>query len=288
MNNSNLKKLFTKRNVVWFILMIVTLFMIMFPLYIMFKYSISDRSTWITGGKYPVPWWPLDPNFDMYKYYLSDSSFLRNALLSLEVALLTVVFSIAIGAPAAYALSRFKFKGKALFLVLVVAIRFIPDVTASIPVAYVFNNSFLYALPDIIKIALSHCLLSVPYVIFIAQGTFESIPIDLEEQVEIMGGSKAYAFFKIILPIAVPGLAAAAIYVFLLSWNEFVFSYFVTATSLSSVVPLPVYLKSLFGAMSPNQVTIATVSLLISLPVIIFTICLQKYIIAGMTEGAVK
>ncbi len=288
MNSISLKKTLNPKNIVWFIMMVACLFMVLFPLYIMFKYSISDRTTWITGGLYAIPWWPNEPTFEMYEYYLSDRSFIANGIMSLQIAFTSVLFSLGIGAPAAYALSRFKFNGKAVFLFLLVAVRFIPDVTASIPVAYVFSNTFLYELPDVIKISMAHCLLSIPYVVFITQGTFESIPKDLEEQVQILGGSKAYAFFRIVLPIAVPGMAAAAIYSFLLSWNEFTFSYFLTSTSLSSVIPLPVYLKSLFGSMSPNQVTIATISLLISIPVIIFTIALQKYIIAGMTEGAVK
>ncbi len=288
MNNKTLKNLFEPKKVVWFILMVISLFVVLFPLYIMFKYSISDRSTWITGGQYAIPWWPNAPTFEMYEYYLGDSSFIANGVMSLQIAFLSVFLSLAIGAPAAYALSRFKFNGKAVFMFLLIAVRFIPDVTASIPIAYVFSNSFLYSLPDVLKISMAHCLLSIPYVIFITQGTFESIPKDLEEQVQILGGSKAYAFFRIVLPIAIPGMAAAAIYVFLLSWNEFTFSYFLTSTSLSSIIPLPVYLKSLFGSMSPNQVTIATISLLISLPVIAFTIALQKYIVAGMTEGAVK
>ncbi len=288
MNSISLKRTFSPKNIIWFILMVACLFMVMFPIYIMFKYSISDRSTWITGGLYAIPWWPNEPTFEMYDYYLSDRNFIANGVMSLQVALITVLFSLGIGAPAAYALSRFKFNGKAVFLFLLVAVRFIPDVSASIPVAYVFSNTFFSVLPDVINISLAHCLLCIPYVVFITQGTFESIPKDLEEQVQILGGSKAYAFFRIVLPIAVPGMAAAAIYAFLLSWNEFTFSYFITSTSLSSVIPLPVYLKSLFGSMSPNQVTIATISLLISIPVIIFTIALQKYIIAGMTEGAVK
>lgn len=280
-----------KRNVqkiIWLLMIILCLALVLLPIYIMFKYSISDRASWITGGEYPIPWFPFNPNFDMYKYYLSDTRFWANAWLSVRVALLTVGLSMLLGAPAAYSLARFKFNGKAVLLVLILSIRLIPDISAVVPVATIFSNSFLNNFPIAFKVALSHTILGLPYVIYIAQGVFETIPVDLEEQVQIMGAGKFYAFTRVVLPVAVPGLAAGAIYVFLLSWNEFIFSYFITATSSVSVLPLPVYLKSVFGAFTPNPVSVATLSLIVSLPVILFTFIIQKYMIAGSTAGAVK
>ncbi|QUI24728.1 carbohydrate ABC transporter permease [Vallitalea pronyensis] len=283
-----MRKKWTVQKTIWFFMIILSLVLVLLPIYIMFKYSISDRASWITGGQYPVPWFPFKPNLDMYRYYLSDTRFWANAFLSIKVALLTVTLSTLIGAPAAYALARFKFNGKAVLLVLILSIRLIPDISAVIPVATIFTNSFLYHLPIELKVALSHTILGLPYVVYIAQGVFETIPVDLEEQVMIMGGSKLYAFTRVILPLAVPGLAAGAIYVFLLSWNEFIFSYFITSTTSASVLPLPVYLRSVFGAFTPSPVSVATLSLIVSLPVIVFTFIIQKYMIAGSTAGAVK
>ncbi|MDK2798902.1 MAG: multiple sugar transport system permease protein [Clostridiales bacterium] len=284
----NLKKKLNKEKVIWLIMIILCMAAVIFPIYIMFKYSISDRTSWITGGKYPIPWWPNKPTFEMYKYYLADTRFWGNAFMSLQIALLTVAICMVIGAPAAYSLSRFKFSAKGVLIFLILSIRLFPDISSVIPVAYTFNVSFLYNLPPVVKVALAHSVLGLPYVVYIAQGVFETIPVDLEEQATIMGASKLYAFTRIVLPVALPGLAAGAIYVFLLSWNEFVFSYFITATSSVSIIPLPVYLKSLFGAFSPNPVSVATLSLLVSLPVILFTFFVQKYMISGATAGAVK
>lgn len=283
-----MKKKWNAQKVIWLLLIIGSMILVVLPIYVMFKYSISDRASWITGGQYPIPWFPFEPNFDMYTYYLSDSRFWANAWLSVKVSLLTVALSMLFGAPAAYSLARFKFNGKAVLLVLVLSIRLIPDISAVIPVATIFTNSFLNSFPMELKVALSHTILGLPYVIYIAQGVFETIPVDLEEQVLIMGASKFYAFTRVVLPVAIPGLAAGAIYVFLLSWNEFTFSYFITATSSVDVLPLPVYLKSVFGAFTPNPVSVATLSLIVSLPVILFTFVIQKYMIAGSTAGAVK
>lgn len=283
-----MNKKWNLQKTLWLVLIILSLILVMLPIYVMFKYSISDRTSWITGGKYPVPWFPFEPTFEMYKYYLSDSRFWANAFLSIKVSLLTVVLSMLFGAPAAYSLARFKFNGKAVLLLLILSVRLIPDISGVIPVAQIFSSSFLNTLPITLKVALSHTILGLPYVIYIAQGVFETIPVDLEEQVVIMGASKFYAFTRVVLPVAVPGLAAGAIYVFLLSWNEFTFSYFITATSSADVLPLPVYLKSVFGAFTPNPVSIATLSLIVSLPVIFFTFAIQRYMIAGSTAGAVK
>ncbi len=274
--------------ITWIILIIVSLSLVLLPIYVMFKYSISDRSSWITGGKYPVPWFPFNPTLDMYRYYLADTRFWANAFLSINVALLTVALSIILGAPAAYSLSRSKFNGKAIILFFILSIRLIPDISSAVPIATIFNNGLWDYLPVVLKLSLAHTLLGLPYVIYIAQGVFESIPKDLEEQAHVMGCGKFYTFLNIVIPLAIPGLAAGAIYVFLLSWNEFTLSYFITATSSVPMLPLPVYLKSMFGAFTPNPVGIATISLLVSLPVIVFTFALQKYMISGSTAGSVK
>ena len=279
---------FNTQKVIWLMLIIISLILVILPIYVMFKYSISDRSSWITGGQYPIPWWPFEPTFEMYTYYLSDSRFWGNAFLSIRVALLTVTFSMLLGAPAAYSLARFRFNGKAVLLLLILSIRLIPDISGVIPVAQIFTTTWLNEIPLSMRVALAHTILGLPYVIYIAQGVFETIPVDLEEQVLIMGANKFYAFTRVVLPVAVPGLAAGAIYVFLLSWNEFTYSYFITAVSSVNVLPLPVYLQSAFGAFTPNPVSIATLSLIVSLPVIIFTFLIQRYMIAGSTAGAVK
>ncbi|WDU82453.1 hypothetical protein [Caloramator sp. Dgby_cultured_2] len=128
--------------IIWLLLLILSIFLVIFPIYIMFKYSISDRRSWITGGEYPVPWWPFKPTFEMYRYYLGDKRFWGNGWLSLKIALLTVTFSLVLGTPAAYSLARFKFNGKAVLLFLILAIRFYPDISSVIPVSYIFNKSF--------------------------------------------------------------------------------------------------------------------------------------------------
>lgn len=272
--------------VVWFLGLILSLALVLLPIYIMFKFSISDRASIVTGGRYPIPFWPFEPTFVAYRDLLNRPDFLQAGLFSIQVALLTVALSLLLGAPAAFVLARYKIPGLAVLLFLLISIRLFPDISSVIPVAQQFLRPPFIFLPLLVQVALAHTLLGLPYVIYIAQGVFTTIPKDLDEQAQILGASKLYAFLRIILPIALPGLAAAAIYVFLLSWNEFIFAYFLTFTAAGGTT-LPVYLLRIL-AFTPTVNFLAALSVMLSLPVIIFTFVVQRYMIAGMTAGAVK
>jgi len=274
--------------ILWFFMIVVCLVLCLVPLYILLRYSISDKASWVTGGKYPVPIWPFHPTLDNFFYYLKDVRFWANALMSFRIACITVFLSVALGVPAAYALTRFKFPALGTLMFFLISIRMIPDVAAAVPVANVFANSFMAGFPADLKIAITHCLFGLPYMIFVCQGIFVTIPKDLDEQAYLLGASKSYTFLRIIAPLVVPGIAASAIYVFMLSWNEFLYAYFISATSTTTEVPLAVYMKGLFGVTSPNPVQLSLISLLVSIPVLIVTFFIQKYIVAGATEGAVK
>jgi len=267
------------------ILIGIIIFFIIFPIFILFKYSISDKDSVVTGGKYPEPFWPFNPNFKMFESLSVRGDFLYSGMVSLEVGLLTVIFCLFLGVPTAYALARFKIPGVGVLLFFLLSIRLFPDISAVIPVAEQFFKPPFSYLPPLVLVALAHTLLSLPYTIYIAEGVFKSIPKDLEEQSQVLGASRAYSFLRILTPLALPGLGAAAIYTFLLSWNEFVFAYFLLFQGTEST--LPVYLLRIL-TWSPQKNFIAAISLLICIPVIIFTFAVQRYMRTGLTAGAVK
>jgi ABC-type glycerol-3-phosphate transport system permease component len=267
---------------VWLIVMILMVAVVIAPIFVMFRYSISDRSSVVTGGQV-IPLWPYNPTLEQFESLLAMDSFLAGTITSLQVALLSVAISLVIGTPAAFALVRYRFPGVMVLATLMISIRLFPDIVAIVPVAEVFLK--LNLVNSVIGVAMAHSLLSIPYVIFIAMGVFETIPKDLEEQAQILGASKFYSFTRIILPVALPGLAAGAIYVFLLSWDEFIFSYFLLA--FGDLSTLPVLLKKILS-WTPQHNLLAAISVMLSIPVIIFTFVVQKYMQAGATAGAVK
>lgn len=259
-----------------------TLTLILFPVYILFKYSFSDRASIVTGGEV-IPWWPYNPTLEMYRFLFSASDFLRANLMSAEIALLTVAISLILGAPAAYALARYRIPAKGVLLLSLLSVRLFPDVAAAVPVAELLFK--LNMQNSVLGVSLAHTLLAMPYVIFIAMGVFDTIPRDLEEQALVLGAGRFRIFFRVALPLAGPGLAAAAIYAFLLSWDEFIFAYFLLF--FSDTFTLPVYLQKILS-WSPQQNLLAAVSVVLSLPVILFTLAVQRYMRAGILSGALK
>lgn len=272
----------SKKNIVWFIMLCVMTAVVSLPVYFMLKYSLSDRSSLITGGD-AIPLWPNHPTLRTYFYILGYPDFYKAAFVSLKLALLTIAISMTVGVPASYVLAKYNIPGKAVLLVSLISIRLFPDIVSIIPVAVAFAKLGLH--DTYLGAALAHSLLALPYVLYICMGVFEAIPSDLEKQAQILGAGKVYTLVRIILPISATGLAAAAIYTFLLSWDEFIFSYFLLG--LGQLQTLPLYLKQKMSYSPPHDLIMA-ISMLLSLPVILFTLILQKYMRSGLTAGAVK
>jgi multiple sugar transport system permease protein len=269
----------------WTVMLVLAVFVIVFPIYIMFKTSLADRASIVTGGRYPEPLWPFEPNLDQFRVLFGRMDFITSGLFSLCVALMSVAFALLLGTPAGFVLARYKFPGMATLALVIIAIRMFPDIASAIPVAEWFMKPPLVYVPPLVQVALAHALVAAPYVVYICQGVFATIPKDLEEQAEIMGASKLQAFLNVVMPVALPGVAAAAIYTFLLSWNEFIFAYYLLFQSPAST--LPVYMLRLLTWM-PQRNYLAALAMVLSLPVILFTFLVQRYMVAGMTAGAVK
>ena len=270
------------KQALWVLALAIALFLILCPLYLLVKYAVSDSASINTGGK-PIPLWPYHATLRTFIYLFTDKQFYQVLSNSAFIAVGTVAFSMLLGVPAAYALSRHRLPGLKFIMIGLISIRLFPDISSIIPIAEIFircnlNNTFT-------GVIFAHTLLALPYVIFIAMSAFETIPTDLEQQAMVMGANRFQIFFKILVPLVVPGLAAAAIYTFLLSWDEFIFSYFLLG--LGKITTLTLYLKQKFS-FSPPQNLLATISVCLSLPVIAFTLLLQKYLTAGITAGSVK
>jgi len=268
--------------VIWFAGIVMMLLMVLAPVFVMVKYSISDRSSVVTGGL-PIPLWPYHPTIEQFQGLAAMDTFVVSAFTSVKVAMLSAVISLVMGTPAAYALVRFRFRGMMVLATLLISARLFPDIVSVVPIVETFIR--LRLVNTLLGVAMAHALLSMPYVIFIAMGVFETIPRDLDEQAQVLGASKWHSFTRVMLPVALPGLAAAAIYVFLLSWDEFILAYFLLA--FGNVSTLPVLLQKVLS-WTPQHNLLAAISVMLSAPVIVFTFMVQKYMQTGATAGAVK
>ena len=185
------------------------------PIYLITITAFSPRS--IVYG-YPKDLIPTEFSSETMDFFVNATGVQAALVRSLIVAVVTLVFSTIIGAPAGYAISRFVFTGRDAFRLIVLSTRAFPIVILSIPLAVTFIEWGIY--DSIWSVALMHTALALPFTVLITSSIFVSVPRDLEEAALTLGCTPASAFLKVVLPLALPGLAAASIFTFVLSWNE--------------------------------------------------------------------
>jgi multiple sugar transport system permease protein len=163
-----------------------------------------------------LPFIPL--SFETMEFFLRSRGIIPGIINSVVVAIITLVLSTLIAAPAGYAISRFVFRGRDLFRLSILAVRAFPIVILSIPLAVVFINVGIY--DSVFALALMHTALALPTTVLVLSSVFASIPYELEEAAMVFGCSPVQAFRHVVFPLVLPGIAAAAIFTFVLSWNE--------------------------------------------------------------------
>lgn len=238
------------------------------PLYFLL---INTLSALEDVQSYPKAFFPA---FDMgsLSFFVTFNGMIDALLNSIMVAGLTMILSIAIGAPAGYALSRFDFPGKELFRLLILLTRAFPLPLLALPLAVMFIRTGLD--DTIIGLALVHTTLAIPFAVLITFSLFSGIPMELEEAGWTFGCTRLTAFTKVVLPLILPGIAASAIFAFVISWNE-VFAAAVltienrtlTAFLLVKLSEAPIHLKFAGG-------------FILVLPALIFIFAVRKYLFA--------
>jgi multiple sugar transport system permease protein len=163
-----------------------------------------------------LPFIPLST--DTMEFFLNSRGILPGLRNSIVVATITLILSILIASPAGYAISRFIFRGRDMFRLSILAVRAFPIVILSIPLAVVFLRTGIY--DSVYSLALMHTALALPTTILVLSSVFSSIPYELEEAAMVFGCTPAQAFRSVVLPLVLPGIAASAIFTFVLSWNE--------------------------------------------------------------------
>jgi multiple sugar transport system permease protein len=215
-----------------------------------------------------VPGW----DFGSVQFFMGISGVTRALFNSLIVAGLTMVLSIGLGAPAGYALSRFDFPGKDAFRLLVVMTRAFPLPLLALPLAVLFIRTGLD--DTAIGLAIVHTVLAIPFAVLITFSLFSGIPIELEEAAWTLGCNRWQAFQKVILPLALPGIAASAVFAFTISWNEV----FAAAVLTIENRTLPAFLVQSLNV-SPLHLKFAGGAAMV-IPALVFIFAVRKYLFA--------
>jgi multiple sugar transport system permease protein len=204
-----------QRSLAYGVAILITLFML-FPLYLITISAIQPKSAIDFG--YPRALFPGQLSLETLWFFLNYSGVLAALGRSLVVGLLTVVFALLLGVPAGYAVARYTFRGRELIQVLLVSIRAFPLIVLAIPLAVIFLDWNLY--DTVLSVALLHTAMALPFTVLITSSVFIRVPVELEEAAMSLGTSRLGAVLRVVLPLSLPGLATAALFAFVLSWNE--------------------------------------------------------------------
>jgi multiple sugar transport system permease protein len=231
----------------------------------------------------PPTVWPKSWSVQNYEIALSTFGVIPSFVNSISTASISTVLTIVLAVPAAYAITRFKSRSGQLFVFSTLVTRMVPPVAIGIPLVAMMTAIGLRDTPT--GLALSHTAIALPLAIWLLTSFFESVPIELEEAAAVDGASRLRTLVSVIIPVVSGGIAVAAIFAFLASWNEFLFALLLTAVKAQTTPIVIANFQTQFGLQWGAMTALA---MLYTLPVVAVTFLLQRRIVGGLTLGAVK
>ena len=264
-------------------------FFIFFPILWLLSASFSTQAELYA---IPIHWIPLHPTiknyFEIVFPSLATSSVPRTfaaALLnSFKIASAVTVISIAIGSLAAYALVRIPFRFNRTIQLGIIATRMIPEVSLILPLFIIASSLSLINNPVVLIV--TYMSFALPYAIWMMAAFFQTVPVELEDAARIDGCTRLGILFRVVMPISVPGLVSTAMFTFLLAWDEFFYALIFTSTLASKTAPVAI--AEFVGRYAININGMMAGGILAALPPVLLAFIFQRYIVSGLTAGAVK
>lgn len=273
----------SKNGVVLNIVSVIVCIILIFPLYWMI----------VTSLKYEADIFKMHPSLipekvflDSYLSQLKSGQYnmFRSFFNSTVISLSTMVISTILSIPAAYGLARFRFKGKKLCILLFLVTQMLPAVFVLTPLFILFKNMGI--LGSYLSPIIADCTIGIPFAVLVLRTYFISIPKELDESAKIDGCNQFAAFLKIMVPIAYPGVIVAAVFSFLFAWGDLVYG--LTFISKQEMRPITAGIFNFMGQYGIAWNYLMAFGVVTILPVVLVFIFMQKYIISGLTNGAVK
>jgi trehalose/maltose transport system permease protein len=260
-------------------------------IYALFPFYWALRSAFMPANELfstPIKYWPTDPTLNHFREVLQSSFFRRALLNSTIVAGSVTLLSLAIGSLAAYALGRFRFHGRSFVLYLMLSMTIFPQIAILGALYTMISNFHLY--DKLGSLILTYLIFTLPFTVWVLTSFMRALPGELEEAAYVDGATPLQVFYKVLLPLIAPGLVTTGLLAFIAAWNEYLYAVSFIQTPSHYTVPVAIVL---FTPSSGNafqypwgQVMAATV--VVTLPLILAVLVLQKRILAGLTAGAVK
>jgi multiple sugar transport system permease protein len=277
MNRKNKNK-----NILLSVISIIIAVILLFPVYWMISSSLKTNVE--IFAKVPS-FLPQHPNFDAYiSQVVGGTNIFRALLNSSIIALSTMIGACALAIPGAYGLARFKMKGSKLFILLFLVTQMLPSTLLLTPLFLTFNK--LGLIDTYFAPILADMTIGIPFVILILRTYFLGLPKELEDSAKIDGCNAFTSFLRIILPISYPGVIMCAVFSFLFAWGDLAYS--LTFIESENMRSLTAGIYNFIGKYGIQWNCIMAYGTVITLPVLAIFIFLQKYIVSGLTNGAVK
>jgi len=256
----------------------IVLVFVVFPLFWLALGSLKSRHEALAVPPSIV----FEPDFEAYAKIIAGG-FLNAFRNSLTIASVNVILALALGTPAAYALTRMTGKAQENLSFWVLSIRMAPVFAVILPLYVLFRS--LGLLDTRFAVSLAHLTLTLPLAVWMLMTYFRNLPIEMDEAATLDGASHRQILWHIIVPLSRPMLASVAVIVFIFSWNEFLLAFILTSRSAQTV---PVLVAGLAGTMSFDWPLIAAISICAMIPAFLFVGFAQRHIVSGLASGAVK
>ncbi|MCU0683428.1 MAG: carbohydrate ABC transporter permease [Polyangiaceae bacterium] len=271
--------------VAFYLLVGAVLVYTIFPFFWAFLSSIKPNNELFAT---PTRYWPEHPTLDNYRIVLENDNFLMALRNSAVVAISVTTLSLALGLLAAYSLGRFRFRGRSLVLYTVLAMTMFPQIAVLGALFQMVNYFGLYnKLPALV---LTYFIFTLPFTVWVLTGFLKAIPAEIEEAAYVDGASPFQVFYKIMLPLAVPGMATTGLLAFIAAWNEFLFALSFTQTPDKRTITYAIqaFSASTAGVFEIPWGPMMAASVLVTVPLVVLALIFQRQILAGLTAGAVK
>ena len=274
--NKNLKKFLCL-----YLPLIIASIWTLFPLYWTVITSLKTSSQIVSK---PITYFPSPVVLEHYAKAWNVGGFSRYFLNSLFVSLVSTLFTVVFATMDGYAMARYKFKGKYLFLILLLCTQFVPTAMLIIPLFVIYNKLSMINTPW--SLIITYITFHIPFNATLMSTFIKGIPDSLEEAAMVDGCSRKQAFAHVLLPVLLPGVAAISAYSFISSWNEYLYALMFTTSSRNYT--LPVGLSMMIGEYSINYGQLTAGSVIALCPVVLMFMYVQKFMVSGLSAGAVK
>jgi multiple sugar transport system permease protein len=268
------------KRVAIYLLMIIVVAIYIIPTFWVISTSFKAE---VDAFAIPPKWIFFKPTLSNYTTAFIDYNMLPNFKNSIIVTIGSTTLALLLGTPAAYALSRFKFKLRENIMFWFLSTRMAPPILVALPFFLISRELGLYDTLTLLIIV--NVLTNIAWVVFMMRSFFDDIPIDIDESALIDGASWFGAFWRVVVPLTAPGLVATAVFSLIMAWNEYFFALVLTSINAKTLPAAITAFLTVHGLLWGPMTAAGTV---VMIPILLFTLWMQKHLIRGMTMGAIK